>query len=62
MPASASLAASTDAPLALFSATISTVLPTEGCTSIFPLMFLISTRPPGPSSYVFRHSAVCFSP
>ncbi len=53
-----SLAASGVAPLAVFLATTSTALPVEGSTSIFPLTLMISTRPPGWRSYVFRQSAV----
>ena len=47
---SASFAASYEAPFAVFSATISTALPVDGSTTMFPLMFRISTRPPGFSS------------
>ena len=47
MRSSASLAASEVPARALFSATISTVFPVEGCTSIRPFTLRISTRPPG---------------
>jgi hypothetical protein len=46
---SASFAASGDPARALFNATISTVFPSEGWTSIRPFTFLTSTRPPGAS-------------
>jgi hypothetical protein len=56
MRSSACFAASSLAALAVFSAMTSTVFPFEGSTRILPLTLLISTRPPGESSYDLRHS------